>query len=244
MSRFIPPHPKKGSAEAKAWGAWMQAARQKKVSIRGAGLRTEKQFFGPSGVFAKAGHRAHLMHSKKRPTEKMNLEALSRLTGKSVAEVMALLKAGGSVFSSQRGNGPSENPGQAWHEGMEHVAARYSRLAKEPLEKVLFKGIEVAHRDSATAARRLHMNRRPVRRTRKNPLAVFSVGNPPKRISTGIAGVVYSRCLEIRAEKTKFKPGLYRHPFARSSGVQILALDNGDLLVHSTRGVNLWEPMA
>lgn len=79
-------------------------------------------------------------------------------------------------------------------------------------------------------------------KARKNPLAVFSLGNPPKRINAGIAGVVYNICHEIRAEKTGFKKGLYRHPFDRKSGVQILALDNGDLLVHSTRKVRLWKP--
>lgn len=31
MARYIPPHPKKGSAEAKAWGAYMQSLRKKKV---------------------------------------------------------------------------------------------------------------------------------------------------------------------------------------------------------------------
>lgn len=72
--------------------------------------------------------------------------------------------------------------------------------------------------------------------------------NPGKRrsrplsghISAKIEGVVYNRCLEIRAEKTTHKPGYYRHPFSRRSGVQILALDNGDLLIHSTRGIALW----
>jgi hypothetical protein len=143
----------------------------------------------------------------------------------------------------------TKNPGAAWHEGMAQTAGAYGKRSREPLERAMFKGIEVAHKDSAGAARALKMNRerviprQRVRRTRRNPLAVFGVANPPKRISTGIAGVVYSRCLEIRAEKTKFKPGLYKHPFSRSAGVQILALDNGDLLVHSTRGVNLWEPV-
>lgn len=139
------------------------------------------------------------------------------------------------------------NPGAAWHTGMARSAERYATESREPLEKAMFKGIEVAHRDSATAARRLQMNTPKLRtilpRHRHNPLAVFGVGNPPKKITVGIAGVVYSRCLEIRAEKTKFKPGLYRHPFSRKAAVQILALDTGDLLVHSTRGLNLWEPI-
>lgn len=87
----------------------------------------------------------------------------------------------------------------------------------------------------------------------RNPLAVYGLGNPKKRripsrvngrVNTSVAGILYHRCLEVRAEKTVggpgFTPGLYRHPFARNSGVQILALDNGDLLLHSTRGKRLW----
>jgi hypothetical protein len=65
-------------------------------------------------------------------------------------------------------------------------------------------------------------------------------GNPPKRLNVGIAGVVYNRALEIRAEKTVYQPGLYKHPFDRKSQVEVLALDNGDLLLHSIVGVRLW----
>ena len=135
----------------------------------------------------------------------------------------------------------NNNPGEAWHEGMEHVAARHGRDAETKEEKLLFKGVEVAHKDSKLAARRLKMNglSRPLR---KNPLAVFTLGNPPQRVNAAVAGIIYNRCLEIRAEKTGYKKGLYRHPFNRNSGVQILALDNGDLLIHSTRKVRLWMP--
>lgn len=86
---------------------------------------------------------------------------------------------------------------------------------------------------------------------KENPVAVFGVGNPGKRkkvqknppgtVSARVMGVIYHHCMEIRAEKTGWKPGFYRHPFKRRSGVQILALDNGDLLIHSTKGVKLWE---
>ena len=139
------------------------------------------------------------------------------------------------------------NPGEAWHKGMEHAAGAYGRRSREPLERAMYKGIEVAHRDSATAARRLGMNPRKERTIRprhsKNPLAVFGFPNPPKSVNVSVAGILYSRCLEIRAEKLKYKPGLYKHPFTRKAGVQILALDSGDLLVHSTRKVNLWKPV-
>ena len=56
MSRFIPEHPKKGTAEAYAWAEKMRAAREKKKrlkhQIRQAGLATEREFFGPGGPLA------------------------------------------------------------------------------------------------------------------------------------------------------------------------------------------------
>lgn len=56
MSRYIPEHPKKGSAEAYAWAEKMRAAREKKKrlkhQIRQAGMATEREFFGPGGPLA------------------------------------------------------------------------------------------------------------------------------------------------------------------------------------------------
>lgn len=66
--------------------------------------------------------------------------------------------------------------------------------------------------------------------------------NPPRSVSANIEGIVYNRCIEIRAEKTGYKKGFYKHPFSRGSQVCIYALDNGDLLVHSKAGVKLWQP--
>jgi hypothetical protein len=80
-------------------------------------------------------------------------------------------------------------------------------------------------------------------RSRLNPIAVYGLGNPRSngRINAKIEGVIYNRIMEIKAEKTGYKRGFYRHPFDAKSKVQILALDNGDLLVHSTAGVKLWK---
>lgn len=76
---------------------------------------------------------------------------------------------------------------------------------------------------------------------KKNPITV--IGNPPKRINTTVAGVLYNRCVEVRAEKTGAGSlkGFYYHPFKRDSQVCILALDNGDLLIHSKAGERLWK---
>ena len=392
MRRSVPPHPAKGSAEAFAWAQRMQLARRKKKGqVRAAGLQVEEKFFGPRGVFVKAGHTTHLKNPESevrelypwavndgalyRQYEVPAIRAAQRLwhagryvvhdvvkfflpwakeaakrymkefsgsgdpadlvfsrsdigqvaldrvnywkrefdignfldtpnPGKwfvglnealqwevrSVASALSMpwLWAKGPFRSElqaknwARANDPPQtwppsqsNPGEEWHKGMASVARRYYQQTKEPIERAMFKGVEVAHVDSGKAARRLKMNReqerviRPSRtirkhrtvrpgegrfpmsalysgkktRPRKNPLAVFGIGNPPRSVHATVEGVVYSRCLEIRAEKTKFKPGLYRHPFSRKAGVQILALDTGDLLVHSTRGVNLWEPI-
>ncbi len=327
-------HPKKGSAEARAWSKRMALARAGKSKIRRAGLRTEKQFFGPGGVFAQAGHTKHLKNPQtweyqdgrgvwqtgtmekyldhggsdhtafmRRSTGELDLVSGSRLKAMKLVKenpkgdytgilklptyidraVAAVLRDGPNVLDwewdrrmsqenkthfhnflvsvhhplAYQAGTPEQrfkrfiisyvmpriekNPGEEWHEGMRDVAERYYKGSKEPLERAMFKGIEVAHRDSAKAARRLGMNRPG--RVRRNPIGVFALANPPASVRANIEGVIYSRCLEIRAEKTKFKPGLYKHPFNRDSGVQVLALDNGDLLIHSTRGVNLWEPM-
>jgi hypothetical protein len=82
---------------------------------------------------------------------------------------------------------------------------------------------------------------------KKNPITI--VGNPkgqiPSGINTDVAGVLYTVCHEIRAEKTQSgrNNGLYYHPFARSSKVCILALDSGDLLIHSLSGSKLWREL-
>lgn len=56
MSRYIPEHPKKGTAEAYAWAEKMRSAREKKKrlrhQIRQSGLATEQEFFGPGGPLA------------------------------------------------------------------------------------------------------------------------------------------------------------------------------------------------
>jgi hypothetical protein len=72
----------------------------------------------------------------------------------------------------------------------------------------------------------------------KNPITL--VGNPSHEIHAKISGVVYNLCHEIKAEKTGWRAGLYKHPFSTQSKVQILALDNGDLLIHSAVGERLW----
>lgn len=207
MSRYIPEHPKKGSAEAYAWAEKMRAARAKKArlkhTIREAGRKTEEEFFGPGGPLAPKTLRKHKL-----------------------------------------------NPGQQWHEGMAAVAGRHKRQAQDKLEKVMFAGMEVAHADSAAAARKLGMNPKhittkqieamielgilkgkPKEKPKKNPIAVF---NPSK-----VAGTIYNNAIEIRAQKTGGPlKGHYKHVFGKN--VKILGLTDGTVLLQHKDGKPLW----
>lgn len=136
----------------------------------------------------------------------------------------------------------SRNPGASWHEQEERSARKARRESVEIPEKTFYAGVESAHRISASAARRMGLNPKR-RRARKNPIAIYGLGNPGGRINAKIEGVIYNRVIEVRAEKTgSWKPGFYRHPFAKRSKVCLLALDNGDILIHSRSGKKLWEP--
>lgn len=92
----------------------------------------------------------------------------------------------------------------------------------------------------------LHFYHLDRNRMKDNPITVVGLANPqenpPRSVNANIEGIVYNRCIEIRAEKTGYKKGYYKHPFSRGSQVCIYALDNGDLLVHSKAGVKLWQP--
>lgn len=67
--------------------------------------------------------------------------------------------------------------------------------------------------------------------------------NPPKRIRADVAGVMYNRVWEVQAEKTgdHEHKGLWYHPYKGKSQVQMLALDSGDILLHSKAGKKLWK---
>lgn len=128
--------------------------------------------------------------------------------------------------------GPLEvkNPGERWHEGMADVAGRYKRQARTPIEKHVYAGMEIAHRDSASAARKLGMNPRK-KKMRKNPIAIY---NPAK-----VAGTIYNNAIEIRAQKTGGPlRGHYKHIFGKN--VRILGLTDGTVLLQHKDGKPLW----
>lgn len=146
-------------------------------------------------------------------------------------EIEALAVAGIDAAKALTG----KNPGEAWHAGKMEEAERSERKVKKPSLKDFYHGKATAHFESA-------LEERARKRTRTNPIGIFGLGNPPKEIRARIEGIVYHRCLEVKAEKTgPWNKGFWRHPFARKSKVQILALDNGDLLLHSCAGVKLWK---
>lgn len=115
------------------------------------------------------------------------------------------------------------NPGARWHEKEARSAELKDYQASTKGKKSLsdfYHGKAIAHRESELQAKHLRMN-------------------PGSKV----AGVIYNRVVEVRAEKTgSFQPGLYKHPFKKNSHVKMLALDNGDILLHSTSGQKLWSP--
>lgn len=76
-------------------------------------------------------------------------------------------------------------------------------------------------------------------RTGKPVKVILDKENPPKEICSAVEGTIYNRVKEVRAEKTVFKKGLYKHPFKK--GVKMLGLENGDIVLHSTTGKPLWS---
>lgn len=303
---------RKGSPEAMAWAERMRRARA--LKIRRVGRHAERKFFGPGAPLdprtrgnPSASRRWVLWDRHLSKTSYGNF--VTKRAAQSVWNTLEQEFPGRYVIMTRREASLTEmkrdrrNPGERWHRGMAQAARRMGAGERPGPMKYLAKGMEVAHTDSADAAKRLGMNpkdypnieksafkrgeyvgygngvwrifrwgsgwravkregghtidgatlgdlseqlaheaaQKNPRRTRKNPLAVYGLGNPPRTISATVEGIIYKRCLEIRAEKLGWKPGLYRHPFSRSSSVQVLALSTGDLLIHSTKGKRLWS---
>jgi hypothetical protein len=299
----------------------------KKALVRRAGLQTEQEFFGPGGVFAKAGHTRHLEpvshnpgilvvddpvynervkfpkysgtisplsahgsdgvkllvrrlpHFKKsdhaeharahldsavgldRQYQDLISDELEILKGKGIDRgplisgviserfpdaVKSRLRELATWITKHKGaawlhdqaahsrmtKNPitligAGNPGESWHRSKASWAkGKRDRFEGTTYAHGFWSGEKVAHEDSAAAARKIR-----------------GQANPAHRINAGISGVLYNRCVEIRAEKTSAKglKGLYYHPFLERSKVCVLALDNGDILIHSKAGEKLWK---
>jgi len=161
MSRFIPEHPPKGSPEAYAWAEKMRAARQKKArlkhQIRQAGLKTEREFFGPGGPLAPKPLKKHRLN----PGEQWH-EGMARVAGR------------------YRRDAASQTE-KHLYAGMEQahkdsaVAAR--KLGMNP-------NTPITHAQALAYAKQLVKHEREAvkrKKTKKNPIAVF---NPPKVAGT------------------------------------------------------------
>lgn len=237
MSKLV-----KGSRQAIAWGRKMQALRKAACKNPQGFFNIEKSAFH-RGEYVGYGNGVWRIVKYGTGWNAGRKDPQAHFTAPSLAAVSAKLKQYAT----------NKNPGQSWHEGEAAAAHRVVRGTTDQDEKLYYAGVETAHRISASAAKKLKMNRprkrrhtpaRPqrARSARCNPLAVFGFPNPPKEIHAKVEGIVYSRVHDIYAEKLVNDPGLYHHPFSKRAKVQILALDSGDLLVHSTAKVNLWKP--
>lgn len=212
MSRFIPEHPPKGSAEAYAWAEKMRAARQKKArlkhQIRQAGLKVEQEFFGPGGPLAPKATRKHSLNpgakwhqGEEDVAYRYKKDAKDQLEKAFFAGVEAAHKTSGSA-ARKMGMNPSNPITHA------QALAYAKQLVKHEQESAKKK------------------------RVKKNPIAVF---NPPK-----VAGTIYNNAIEIKAQKTGGPlKGHYKHIFD-SKKVKILGLTDGTVLLQHTEGKPLW----
>ena len=148
------------------------------------------------------------------------------------------LKAEFKAFGPE-GYFSKKNPGKRWHEEAAAVAGRYRKDAASNTERLMYAGMEIAHKDSAKAAQALGLNPSEYqvvikkKRIKKNPIAVY---NPP---APKVVGTIYNKAIEIRAKKTGSDlAGKYKHVFGKN--VKILGLDNGDVVIHHTGGKRLW----
>lgn len=222
MSRYIPEYPKKGSAAAYEWAERMRQARQKKArtkaAVREAGQLTEMQFFGPGGSLE--------VKPKKMRNNLYRVCAWCKKDMGQTAPYSDTRPTHGicqACLAKEMKTFPKKNPGARYHDDAAKVAGRYRKGGKSNTERTLYAGMEIAHKDSAKAARSMKMN----------PIAVY---NPP---APKVVGTIYNKAIEIRAKKTGSDlAGKYKHVFGKN--VKILGLDNGDVVIHHTGGKRLW----
>ncbi|MGH3055851.1 MAG: hypothetical protein ACRDL7_12835, partial [Gaiellaceae bacterium] len=188
MARFIPDHPKKGSPEAFAWAQRMQAARAKKGRrIRRSGKKTERQFFGKGGPLSIG------LNPTNDELDRLWRYVSSIRNEKKRAFAHAMYNY---VVGGQRGFAPDfkkfgigvmadqavrlsfmdlcpslmkYNPGAAWHDHAEQVATRHRKAAETKEERLVYAGMSAAQRSSASASRRLQINKPRQGVVRRNP---------------------------------------------------------------------------
>lgn len=260
MSRFIPEHPKKGSAEAYAWAEKMRAAREKKKrlrhQIRQAGLATEQEFFGPGGPLAPKALKKRKLNpgskwhqgeedvayrykkDAKDPLEKAffaGVEAAHKTSG-SAARKMGmnpLIKSKPEWFydTASQSYILDLGKGGGYQIRRQGNAYRYSFVIGSEVQYIRDAGTVKEAMDSIDRTYGKKFKRQN-EKVKRNPIAVF---NPPK-----IAGTIYNNAIEIKAQKTGGPlKGHYKHIFD-SKKVKILGLTDGTVLLQHTDGKPLW----
>jgi hypothetical protein len=226
--------PRKGSPEAYAWAREMKAARERKARHNPA--RRKKGVIVALRKYSGGVSITIIQTSASRYTVVMDDASKSSLQYRNQVQGVynSLEKAeqlADFIEVNQLAHLDRLNPGASYHaaeaeqaEAQERRAARGGKVTQAAFQR----GKASAHRQSEMKARELKLN----------PIAVF--GNPGSRVQAKIEGIIYSRCIEIRAEKTHHKPGLYRHPFNKKSRAVIFGLDNGSILIQSMNGTRLW----
>ena len=230
MSRYIPEHPQKGSAEAYAWAEKMRAARERKKrlkhQIRQAGLATEREFFGPGGPLApkalkkrKLNPGAKWHQGEEDVAYRYKKEAKDQLEKAFFAGVEAAHKTSGSA-ARKMGMNPSRKQSR-W---------LVTRLKDGSVQEMSYNEASKYYGRQGYDAIVLPPKRK--KRVKQNPIAVF---NPPK-----VAGTIYNNAIEIKAQKTGGPlKGHYKHIFD-SKKVKILGLTDGTVLLQHTEGKPLW----
>ena len=223
--------PRKGSPEAYAWAREMKAARERKARHNPLRKSSAVWFYDASmrGWILDMGSNVPAYTIK--PTG--NGYRLSEVFGDNTTPILQCEELSSCMdhVDSLHKRRFKRNPGASYHaaeaeqaEAQERRAARGGKVTQAAFQR----GKASAHRQSELKARELKLN----------PIAVF--GNPGSHVQAKIEGIIYSRCIEIRAEKTHHKPGLYRHPFNKKSRAVIFGLDNGSILIQSMNGTRLW----
>lgn len=192
--------------------------------IRKAGKKTEREFFGKGGP----------LEVKKNPITVVGLANPQERHNK-------LSFPGKPWFVIGKRAGKKKSGYIIWHEGSEESFTHHDYPTRGRVDWSSTFG-PFSTQDEALSYIERIMKGGVVHGTDFSPSQFNPRDNPPRSISANIEGIIYNRCIEIRAEKTGYKKGFYKHPFSRGSQVCIYALDNGDLLVHSKAGMKLWQP--
>lgn len=161
MARYIPPHPKKGSAEAKAWGKRMTALRKKKF---------QKGYGRPRSSFDYGREYAEFLQAEQ--LEEAHTVDIERMLGGSVdippGDYQAMRTAGIEPNARDYWKGfnslfVEKNPGAAWHETEAMSAAEQAaRVTPGSRAASFYIGKRAAHTESAIESGARGMNpRRP-----------------------------------------------------------------------------------